>query len=210
MPIVCSWSRGSNHVAVRRWTGKDSSRLPHLTIGGSVFAAIADILGVGLLVVIAVVWIGLIVVPIVRERLELARALRDTTWSSLTEGALTDPHRGEMWAFWAGGGTGRKGEHIAKPTNRVVIDEVAILFVLLQGRRRSTRRAWLRREDVPVLIVQPVWHGSRIIDPVSGMFMRVRVLKVDEVVRRLEDLGWCVRVDDAKGDRAAKAQRRAA
>jgi hypothetical protein len=147
-------------------------------------------------VAMSIPWVVLVLVPLVRQRVGLARALRDPTWSSLTLGGLTDARRGELWSFWAGGGTGRKSEHLASPTNLVAIDEVALVFVLLQIRPRSTRRAWLRRVDVPVLLVRRVWHGSLIVDPVSRLHVRVRVLKVDEVARRLEALGWRVAVED--------------
>ena len=158
--------------------------------------AIAENFGGVVFVAMWIPWVALVLVPLVRQRRGLARALRDPTWSGLTLGGLTDARRGELWSFWAGGGTGRKSEHLASPTNLVAIDEVALVFVLLQIRPRRTRRAWLRRADVPVLVVRRVWHGSVIIDPVSRLHVRVRVLKVDEVARRLEALGWRVKVED--------------
>jgi hypothetical protein len=180
----------------------------------TVLDAIAENLGGVACLVVSVLWVALLFLPVLRQRVGLKRALRDPTWSGLTEGALTDAHRGELWSFWAGGGTGRKSEHGAKPTNLVAIDEVAIVFVLLQVRPRSTRRAWLRRADVPVLVVRRVWHGAVIIDPVSGLNARVRAMKVGDVASRLEDLGWRVEVEDrsapAPSDARSWGQRPAA
>lgn len=157
--------------------------------------------GFALLGVVLALGVVLLVVPLVRERIDLARALRDPTWSSLTGGELTRSHRGEVWSFWASGSVRREGPHGARPTNRVVIDEVALAFVMLSGRRGRTRRSWLRREDVPLLVVRPVWHGCRVSDPISGFHVRVRALGVDAVAERLRGLGWQV---EAGSDRPAR------